>query len=211
MHPILGKSSTFIGTPFWPSTFVRLGLRHICRFATFQRSYRRGRGGAASLTPGEAKSQLRTPSDCKRWFPNGGSSSVGERNSATPFLPQLQRRKKRTQPPPKENLLPQRKTFQAGGGYKNPIKTRKTISTTEIFPLWTPYSSAKKNSALEQGGVWFLFPRITLQPEIYAKSIPKTLFHVTDMRFSKTIILKTLFHVILRITDEYVICNFGGN
>ena len=52
----------------------------------------------------------------------------------------------------------QRKTFQAGGGYKNPIKTRKTISTTEIFPLWTPFFSAKKSSALEQGGVRFLFP-----------------------------------------------------
>ena len=54
---------------------------------------------------------------------------------------------------------PQRKTLQAGGGYKNPIKTRKTISTTEIFPLWTPFFSAKTSSALEQGGVWFLFPR----------------------------------------------------
>ena len=29
------------------------------------------------------------PRVCKRWFPNGGSSSVGERNSATPFLPQF--------------------------------------------------------------------------------------------------------------------------
>ena len=38
-----------------------------------------------------------------------------------------------------ELFWPQRKTFQAGGGYKNPIKTRKTISTTEIFPLWTPF------------------------------------------------------------------------
>ena len=27
------------------------------------------------------------PRVCKRWFPNGGSSSVGERISATPFLP----------------------------------------------------------------------------------------------------------------------------
>ena len=52
----------------------------------------------------------------------------------------------------------QRKTFQAGGGYKNPIKTRKTMSTTEIFPLWTPLFSGKKSSALEQGGVCFLFP-----------------------------------------------------
>ena len=38
-----------------------------------------------------------------------------------------------------ELFWPKRKTFQAGGGYKNPIKTRNTISTTEIFPLWTPF------------------------------------------------------------------------
>ena len=57
-----------------------------------------------------------------------------------------------------ELFWPQRKTFQVGGGYKNPIKTRKTISTTEIFPLWTPCFPAKKCSALEQGGVCFLFP-----------------------------------------------------
>ena len=59
-----------------------------------------------------------------------------------------------------ELFWPQRKTFQAGGGYKNPIKTRKTISTTEIFPLWTPFFSAKKSSALEWGGVCFLFPSL---------------------------------------------------
>ena len=57
-----------------------------------------------------------------------------------------------------ELFWPQRKTFQAGGGYKNPIKTRKTISTTEIFPLWPPFFSGKESSALEQGGVCFLFP-----------------------------------------------------
>ena len=58
-----------------------------------------------------------------------------------------------------ELLWPQRKTFQAGGGYKNPIKTRKIISTTEIFPLWPPLFSAKNSSALEQGGICSLFPR----------------------------------------------------
>ena len=76
-----------------------------------------------------------------------------------------QRREKRTQPPPKEILLEnfsglKAKPFQAGGGYKNPIKTRKIISTTEIFPLWTPLFSGKKSSALEQGGVWFVFPSL---------------------------------------------------
>ena len=33
----------------------------------------------------------------------------------------------------------------------------------------------------------------TLQPEIIAKFIPKTLFHVTEMRFSETITPKTKF------------------
>ena len=59
-----------------------------------------------------------------------------------------------------ELFWPQRKTFQAGGGYKNPIKTRKTISTTKIFPLWSPFFSAKRSSALEQGGVRFIFPSL---------------------------------------------------
>ena len=53
--------------------------------------------------------------------------------------------------------------------------------------------------------------RVTLQPDMIEKLIPRALFHVIEMRFSKKIIPKTLFHVILRITHEYVICNFGGN
>ena len=57
-----------------------------------------------------------------------------------------------------ELFWPQRKTLQVGGGYKNRMKSRKTTSTTEIFPLWPPFFSAKKTSALEQGGVCFLFP-----------------------------------------------------
>ena len=32
---------------------------------------------------------LQIPRVCKRWFPNGGSSSVGERNSATPLSPRF--------------------------------------------------------------------------------------------------------------------------
>ena len=36
----------------------------------------------------------------------------------------------------------------------------------------------------------------TLQPEIITKWTPKTLFCVTEMRFSKKIILKHIFHVI---------------
>ena len=50
--------------------------------------------------------------------------------------------------------------------------------------------------------------RAALQPEIIAKLIPKTLFHVTEMRFSKKIVQKQVIHVILGITNEYVICNF---
>ena len=46
-----------------------------------------------------------------------------------------------------ELFWPQRKTFQAGGRYKNPQEPRRTISTTEIFPLWPPFFfSAKKSS-----------------------------------------------------------------
>ena len=40
-------------------------------------------------------------------------------------------------------------TFQLG------TKTIKTISTTEIFPLWPPIFFGKKSSSLEQGGVCF--------------------------------------------------------
>ena len=43
-----------------------------------------------------------------------------------------------------ELFWPQRKTFQVGGGYKNPMETRKTISTTEIFPLWPPFFRQRK-------------------------------------------------------------------
>ena len=52
---------------------------------------------------------------------------------------------------------PQRKTFQTGGGYENPIKTRKPYPLPKSF-LCGPHFSAKKSSALEQGGVCFLFP-----------------------------------------------------
>ena len=47
-----------------------------------------------------------------------------------------------------------------------------------------------------------------LQPELIAKLILKTLFHVTENRFSKQLIPKQCFHVILRITNESLICNF---
>ena len=43
-----------------------------------------------------------------------------------------------------EPFSPQRRTFQAGGRYKNPIKTKQTVSTTEIFPLWPPILAGKE-------------------------------------------------------------------
>ena len=55
-------------------------------------------------------------------------------------------------------FLASRKTFQAGGGYKNPIKTRKTISTTEIFPLWTPFFRQKKVLHWSRAVYAFFFP-----------------------------------------------------
>ena len=41
--------------------------------------------------------------------------------------------------------------------------------------------------------------------DISTKLIPKTIFHVTEMRFSKRIAPKQLFHVVLRIANEHVI------
>ena len=71
-----------------------------------------------------------------------------------------------------ELFWPQGKTFQAGGGYKNPIKTKKAISTTEIFPLWTPFLSEKKvlhrSRAVYAFGVCFLFPSSKCNRKIVA-------------------------------------------
>ena len=73
----------------------------------------------------------------------------------------LQRRKKRTQPPPKENLL------ENFSGLKEklsrPVVDTKTYKNQEIHIHHQNLSSvdlffsAKKSSALEQGGAWFLF------------------------------------------------------
>ena len=51
------------------------------------------------------------------------------------------------------------------------MKTRKTISTTEIFRLWPPFFSAKKSSAPEQGGVCILFPRIKESSLLYLRRL----------------------------------------
>ena len=56
--------------------------------------------------------------------------------------------------------------FQAGGGYQNPVKTRKTISITEYFPLWPPFFRQRQVDN-EQ-----IFERcLTLPGEIQLKSI----------------------------------------
>ena len=60
-----------------------------------------------------------------------------------------------------ELLCPQRKPFQAGGGYKNPMKTRKTISTTEIFPLWPPLCRQREVLHWSRAVHAFFFPAMT--------------------------------------------------
>ena len=75
----------------------------------------------------------------------------------------LSEKEKRRRPPPKEKIFfgelswPQRKTFQAGG-YKNPIKTKKTISTTEIFALWPSFFRQRKVPHWSRAVYAFFFP-----------------------------------------------------
>ena len=57
-----------------------------------------------------------------------------------------------------ELFWPQRKTFQAGGGYKIPIQTRKAVSTTEIFPLWTPFFCKEEKFCTGAGRCMVSFP-----------------------------------------------------
>ena len=74
--------------------------------------------------------------------------------------PCFREEKKRTRPPPKifwGTFLASKKNFPDRWWIQNLMKTRKLRSTTEIFPLWPPQSSA-----LEQGGVCFLFPSVTV-------------------------------------------------
>ena len=51
--------------------------------------YMRSDAETAQMSVKERQRKSAKPRVCKRWFPNGGSSSVGERNSATPFIPQF--------------------------------------------------------------------------------------------------------------------------
>ena len=72
-------------------------------------------------------------------------------------------RKKRTQPPPKEILLGnfsglKEKLSRSVVDTKTPMKTRKTISTTEIFPLWTPFFRQRKVLHWSGAVYAFFFP-----------------------------------------------------
>ena len=51
-----------------------------------------------------------------------------------------------------------KKTFQAGGRYKNPIKTREAISTTEILPLWPPFLRKREVPHWSRVVYGFIFP-----------------------------------------------------
>ena len=57
-----------------------------------------------------------------------------------------------------DNFSSLKRTFQASGGYENPIKTRQTRSTTEIFPLWTHFFSQKQVPHLSRVVYGFFFP-----------------------------------------------------
>ena len=69
-----------------------------------------------------------------------------------------------------------RKTFQAGGGYKNPINTRKTISTTEIFPLWPPFFRQRKVLHSSRAVYAFFFPAVGVAKlaNKFLNHLPKT-------------------------------------
>ena len=83
----------------------------------------------------------------------------------------------RTRPPPKGNLMEnfsglKEKPFQAGGAYKNRIKTQQNhIHHRNLSSVDPIFSEQKKSSALEQGGVWFLFPRNTVSRVLFRKSV----------------------------------------
>ena len=69
---------------------------------------------------------------------------------------------------------------KGGGVWKYPKAPSKFTGFYLKFP-WTP------------GILLEFYWNFTLQPKIMTKSIPKTLFYVTEMRFSKKIIPKQCF------------------
>ena len=69
-----------------------------------------------------------------------------------------QRRKKSVQDPHRKKIfwgtfLASKQTFQAGGGYKDPIKTRKTHLYHRNLSSVAPFFSSEKSPSLAQGGV----------------------------------------------------------
>ena len=57
-------------------------------------------------------------------------------------------------------LLASKKNFQACGGYKKPHKNQANHIHHRNLSSADPIFFCKENSALEQGGVWLLFPYI---------------------------------------------------
>ena len=67
-------------------------------------------------------------------------------------------------------FLASKKNFPGWWWIHKPYENQeKPTSTTELFPLLPPFFSAKKSSALEQGGVCFLFPSRMGGPGICVK------------------------------------------
>ena len=96
--------------------------------------------------------KLASPRACSAWY--AGIECVWQLSLSlyisSGSLSLSEKREKRT-PPKKshlENLFGLKQSFP----FRCYIETRETISTTEIFPLWPPFLSAKKSSSPEQGG-----------------------------------------------------------
>ena len=68
-----------------------------------------------------------------------------------------------------ELFWPQRKIFQAGGGYEKPYKNQENHIHHRNLSSVDPIFPAKKSSALEQGGVCFLFPRNTVSRVLFRR------------------------------------------
>ena len=71
-------------------------------------------------------------------------------------------------------------------------RSRKFVRSRFLTP-----NICQNSCILGTGTASTICPETTLQPEILAKLIPNTLFHVAEIMFSKKIIPKTLVHVIL--------------
>ena len=92
-------------------------------------------------------------------------------------------------------FLASRKNIPGRWWIQKPCENQETISTTEIFPLWPQFSSAKKSSALEQGGVCFPFPRNVHVPTIWdVKSLAWRIMQsgARETNFSGTIFRQAL-------------------